>query len=87
VLPVRPGLAKIIEKVCISWYFECPETDFHIAQNACCIVYTETWSPKQVHRLSKSQSPHRSTSDYGCEDTLELYIGDSQEGLPITGIH
>jgi hypothetical protein len=27
---IRPGLAKIIEKVCISWWFESPETDLHI---------------------------------------------------------
>jgi len=26
-----PGLAKIFEKVCISWYFEPPETDLHVA--------------------------------------------------------
>jgi len=34
---MRPGLAKIIEKVRISWYFESPEADLHIAENACCI--------------------------------------------------
>jgi len=43
---MRPGLAKIIEKVCISQYFESPEADLHIAENACCIRYTNTWSPK-----------------------------------------
>jgi len=46
---MRPGLAKIIEKVCISRYFENPETDSHIAANACCVDYTETWSLTQVH--------------------------------------
>jgi len=69
---VRPGLVKIIEKVCISWYFESPEIDLHIAENACGIDYADTWSSKRVHWLSKSQSPHCSTSDYGCEDTLAL---------------
>jgi len=43
-----PGLAKIIEKVHISWYFESPEADLHIAESACCIDYANTWSPKQV---------------------------------------
>jgi len=43
---MSPGLAKIIEKVCISRYFESPETDSHIAENACCIDYAETWSLK-----------------------------------------
>ena len=46
---MRPGLANIIEKVCISRYFESPETDLHIAENACCIDYADTWSSKWVH--------------------------------------
>jgi hypothetical protein len=46
---IRPGLAKIIEKVCISTYFECAEADLHIAENACCIDYTDTWTSKRVH--------------------------------------
>jgi len=44
VLAMRPGLAKIIEKIRISWHFESPETDFHIAETACCIDYADTWS-------------------------------------------
>jgi len=84
---MKPGLPKIIEKVRISWYFESPEADLHIAENACCINYTDTWSPKRVHWLSKSQSPHCGTSYYGCEDTLELYIGVNRARLPLTGIH
>jgi len=84
---MRPGLAKIIEKVRISWYFESPETDLHIADNACCIDYADTWSSKRVHWLSKSQSPDGGTSDYRCEETLELYTGVTQVCLPITGIH
>jgi len=31
---MKPGLAKIIEKVRISGYFESPEADLHIAENA-----------------------------------------------------
>jgi len=84
---MKPGLAKIIEKVRISWYFDSPETDLYIAENSCCINYTHTWSSKRVHWLSKSQSPHCSTSDYGCEDTLELYTGVTRAGLPIKGNH
>jgi len=84
---MRPGLANIIEKLCISWDFESPETNLHIAENACCPNYADTWSPKRVHSLSNSQSPHCSTSDYGCEDKLELYTGVARVRLPITGIH
>jgi hypothetical protein len=39
---MKPGLAKIVEKVRISRYFESPETDLRIAQNACCIDYDVT---------------------------------------------
>jgi hypothetical protein len=46
---MRPGLAKIIEKVCISRHCERPETDIHKAENACCIDYADTWSTKRVH--------------------------------------
>jgi hypothetical protein len=49
--------------------------------------YANTWSPKGVYWLSKSQSPHCSTSDYGCEDKLELYSGVARAHLLFTGIH
>jgi len=84
---MKPGLAMIIEKVCIWRYFESAETDLHIAENACCIDYANTWSSKQLHWLSKSQSPHGGTSDYGCEDLLELDRGVAQVRLLITWIH
>jgi len=84
---MRPGLAKIIEKVRISWYFETPETDLHMAENCGSIDYTDTWSPLWVHWLSKSQSPHCSTSDYGCEDMLGLKSGVAHTCLPITRIY
>ena len=41
---MRPGLAEIIEKVRISRYFESPETDLHIGENACCMDHPDTWS-------------------------------------------
>jgi len=69
---MRPGLAKIIDKVHTSGYFESPETDLHTAENACCIDYANTWSSKRVHSLSNSQSLYRSSTDYGCEDKLKL---------------
>jgi len=81
---MRLGLARIIEKVRISTYFECAETDLEIAQNACCIDYADTWSPKRVYRLSKIQSLHRSTTYYGCEDTLELNTRVARAHLLIT---
>jgi hypothetical protein len=46
VLAMSLGLAKIFEKVRISTYFECAETDLHLGENACCIDYADTWSSK-----------------------------------------
>jgi len=83
---LKPGLAKIIEKVRISWYFECREIDLHIAENACCIDYADSWSSNPVHWLSKSQSSHLSTTYHGCEDALELNTGVGRARLPIPGI-
>jgi hypothetical protein len=40
---MRPGIANMIKKVCISRHFERPETDYHIAENSCCIHYVEIW--------------------------------------------
>jgi len=45
---MRPDLAKIIEKVSISRHFGRPETDLHIADNACCIDNADAWSSKWV---------------------------------------
>jgi len=84
---MKPGLAKIIEKVRISWYLASPEIDLHIAENACGIDYADTWSSKRVHSLSNSPSSHHCTTDYGCEDSLELNTGVARVRLPITGIH
>jgi hypothetical protein len=39
---MRPALAKIIEKVRISTYFDSAETDLLIAENACGIEYANT---------------------------------------------
>jgi hypothetical protein len=84
---MRPGLAKIIEKLRISWYFESPAADLHLAENAFCYNYANTWSPKRVYWPSNSQSPHCSTSDYGCEDTMALYTGVARACQLFMGIH
>jgi len=52
---MRPGFAKIIEKVRISTYYESAETDLHIAVNACCIDYADTWTSKRVYGLSNAK--------------------------------
>jgi len=67
---MRPGLAKIIEKIRISRYFESPNTDLHIAENACCIYCADTWPSKRVHWLSKWLSMQCSTSDHGYKNTV-----------------
>jgi len=84
---MRPGLAKIIENVPISTYFESAETDIHIAENACCIDYTDTWSSKRVHWMSTSQSPDCNTTQYGYEDTLKLDNGVARALLWSTWIN
>jgi len=84
---MKPGLANIIEKVHVSRYFESAETDVHIAENACGIDCANTWSSKWVHWLLKSQSPYPDTSDYACQEPLELDHGVTQAHLLITQIH
>jgi len=46
---MRAVLAKIVEKVHISTYFECAATNHQIEENACYIDYADTRSSKQVH--------------------------------------
>jgi hypothetical protein len=87
VAAMRPGLAKIIEKVCISTYFESAKTDLHIAPNASCLDHAHSWSSKQVHWLSKSQSLHHNTIDWGYKDRLGLDTGVAWASLSITRIH
>jgi len=52
---MRPGLAKLIEKVRTSRYFESSETDHHKTENACCIVYANTWLWNQAHWQSTAK--------------------------------
>ena len=78
---MKPGMGKIIGKVGISWCFGSPEIDRHIADNACWIDYTDTWSSKRVDWLSKIQSPHHHTSDYACGDFVQLNTGVTRARL------
>jgi len=87
VLAMRPGLAKIIQKLRISRHFKSPETDLHIGEIAWCIEYTDTWSSKRVHWLSKRQSTNRSTPYEGCEKPVEFDTGVAWASLLITRIH
>jgi hypothetical protein len=64
VLAMRPGLAKMIEIVHISRYFESPETDLDIVVIAGCIDSADTWSSKRDHGWSKSKCPYHGISDY-----------------------
>jgi len=84
---MRPGLAKIIENVHVSTYFETAETDFHKTGNACCIDYSDTWLSKRVHWLWKGQGPYHCSTHNGCGDTLQFDSGVAQARLPITWIH
>jgi len=87
VLAMRPAFAKIIKKVHIVWYFESPETNLHIAENTCCIDYTDTWLSTWVHWLSNNQLPQCGTTCYACEDILELDTGDGWMSLLIMRSH
>jgi len=84
---IKPGLAKIIEKVHISWYTENSETNYHIAANATCVDDVDTLSSKVVYWLSKSQSTNRSPSYYRCENTLEFHTAVAWMSLSIARIH
>jgi hypothetical protein len=82
----EPDLAMIIEKVRTSRYFESPETDLQLTENACWIDYPNRWSSERVHWLSIRECPHCSTTDHGCENMMEFDIGVARAGLLITGI-
>jgi hypothetical protein len=58
---MKPGLAEIIEKARNSTYFECPETDLQLAENACSVDYSDTWCSTQVQGWVKSA---KSRSEY-----------------------
>jgi len=86
VFAMRPGLAKKIEKVRISTYFEYPETNHHITENAWCIDNTDSWLSKRVHWHSIGESVNRGTTFDGCDYTVALDTGSAWAGLPITSI-
>ena len=73
-LAMRPGSAKIIERLLNTSNFESIETDLHIAANACCIEYSNSCSSKRVHWLSNCHSLYLRTTYYRCEVTVEFDI-------------
>jgi len=84
---MRPGLAKIIEKVCIWTKLASPETDHHIVVNDSCTDYVDTWWSKWVHWLSKSEYTNHSTTYYGWEKRVEFDTGVAWASLRIPTIH
>ena len=69
---MRPGLVKILENVCITQYFGRPETDLHIAVNACCIHYADSGLSERFHWVSKSPCTNHSTTDYGSDGGVKF---------------
>ena len=84
---MRSGFAKIIEKVHISRYFECPETDLHIAEKACCIDYADTCSSNGVLDFPNAKVRITPLPIMHCEGTLEVDTGVALASLPITRLH
>jgi len=84
---MRQSLAKIIEKVHISRYFEYPETDLYIAVHACSIDDADSGLSKRVHWLSQRQYTNRSTTNFGCQGTVECIPGVAWPSLSSTWIH
>jgi len=93
-----PFLANVIElAVCAfmsrlrvkgrteSW--KAHERNQQYAKNACCMDYANTQSLKWDLWLSKSEFTTRSTTNYGCSDTMTFNTGVVWETLPITRIH
>jgi len=84
---MRPGIARVIEKVRIARYFVSLDTDLQIAEDAWYIDYSDTWSWKHIHWLSESQSTNCRSTKYGCHDTVEFDTGVAWASLLITRIH
>jgi len=54
-----------------------------------CLLYWLHWHLviKRVHWLSNSQPPHHHTTNYGCQDIVELDSRVAWASLPISRIH
>jgi len=87
VLAMGPGVPKILEKAHISSYFESPETDLHMAENACSVDRTDTSLSKKVPCLCKSQCVNHVTTDDRCKDMVEVNTRVTWVSLPITRNH
>jgi len=85
---MRPGLAKIIEKVHISTNVESPETDLHIAENTWCINYTENglvlpMAPDGCVRSgSRSKPNHCQIVSWCCKNTRTVNLCTVQRISP-----
>jgi len=84
---MKPGFARIIEKVQIAKYFEGAETNLYIAGKPCYSVCMDTESIKRVHWLSQKEITNRSTIYYGCKNVVEFKTGVASVSLPILRIH
>ena len=84
---MRPGLAKIINKIRISRHIRTLVTELDNAENACCIDYSATWLSKRVYWLSKCESTYRSTTYDGTGNMVESDTGVASASLPIMRIH
>jgi len=84
VTTIRPDVAKLVEQLRNSRYFESPETNLHIPAHTCRIDYPDTWSSKQVHWLSNRQITNHSTTCYRCKDMVEFDVRVSWMSLPNT---
>jgi hypothetical protein len=84
---MRPGWAKIIEKLHIWTYRENAETDLYIADNAWGMDYTDTWLSKWIHWLLKCQSRNGCTTNYWCKEPVEFDTGYDWVDLLIMTIH
>jgi hypothetical protein len=58
-----------------------------MAENACHLDYVDTWSAKQVHLPSRSQSANWCTPSYGCGDTEKFESGVVRARHQIMRIH
>jgi len=87
VLAMRSGFTKIIVNLHVSSGFEWPHSNLHIAENACCMDYINTWSSKLFHCPLHRHSTNHSTTSYRCENMVICDIRVVWTNLPIISIN
>jgi len=80
---MKPGVPQVIEKVCISIYFETIETNLYMAANTCYIEYAGNRLLKRVLSASTCQSMNRTITYFESEDSLESNTGVASASLLI----